>query len=137
MTELSVSYLRLDEAALAALVESFYRRVRADDVLGPVFARAIADEEWPAHLERMTAFWSSVTLTSGRYHGDPMRAHLKHRDAIAPDMFLRWLAFWEEAARERLAPEDAESIIAKARRIAESLKLALSLPPSVFQQKSA
>lgn len=127
----------LDDTALAGLVDSFYRRVRADEVLGPVFDRAIAEAEWPAHLQRMTAFWSSVMLASGRYHGDPMRAHLKHRNAIAPDMFARWLALWEETARERLAPEAAAAVIAKAHRIAESLKLALSLPPSLFGEKSA
>jgi len=133
----SPSGLSLDEAALAGLVDSFYRRVRADALLGPMFNHAIAEAEWPAHLQRMAAFWSSVMLTSGRYHGDPMRAHLKHRDAIAPGMFARWLVLWEETARERLGPEAADAVIAKARRIADSLQLALSLPPSVFSQKSA
>jgi hemoglobin len=41
-------------------------------------------------------------------------------------MFDRWLHLWGETARERLAPGDAAAIIAKAERISESLKLALT-----------
>lgn len=72
----------LTEDRLTVLVEHFYAKVREDPTLGPVFNRAIAD--WPAHLEKLSAFWSSVMLTSGRYKGNPMMAHLKHRAAIEP-----------------------------------------------------
>ena len=57
--------LDLSEDGLAALVEAFYARVRADAQLGPVFDGAIDD--WPEHLEKLAAFWSSIMLTSGRY----------------------------------------------------------------------
>ena len=46
----------LDEARIERVVHAFYRRVRADAVLGPIFAAEIADGDWPAHLERMGAF---------------------------------------------------------------------------------
>ena len=29
-----------------------------------------------AHLQRMCAFWPSVTLMTGRYHGQPVKKHL-------------------------------------------------------------
>lgn len=115
----------LDEGALRGLVASFYARVRADAVLGALFNAAIAEEAWPPHLARMVDFWSSVMLTSGRYHGNPMAAHLKHREAISPAMFTRWLQLWDATARDMLCPADADAIIAKAHRIAESLQLAL------------
>ena len=57
--------LDLSENGLAALVEAFYARVRADAQLGPVFDGAIDD--WPKHLEKLATFWSSIMLTSGRY----------------------------------------------------------------------
>ena len=57
--------LDLSENGLAALVEAFYARVRADAQLGPVFDGAIDD--WPKHLVKLSAFWSSIMLTSGRY----------------------------------------------------------------------
>ena len=54
----------LDEAALERLIPAFYARVRDDALLGPVFNQAIGD--WPHHLDKLVAFWSSVMLTSGR-----------------------------------------------------------------------
>lgn len=113
----------LTEDRLTVLVEHFYAKVREDPTLGPVFNRAIAD--WPAHLEKLSAFWSSVMLTSGRYKGNPMMAHLKHRAAIEPAMFERWLHLWRETASETLDETGARAVIAKAERIAQSLRLGL------------
>lgn len=117
----------LDEPGLGRLVERFYAKVRRDPALGPVFDGAI--EDWPAHLETLAAFWSSVMLTSGRYKGQPMAAHLKHRDAITPALFERWLALWRETTDETLPPAAAAALQAKAARIADSLQLALSFKP--------
>jgi hemoglobin len=111
------------EAEIAGLVDLFYARVRRDPVLGPLFDQAVDD--WPDHLVKLRAFWSSVMLTTGRYKGSPMAAHLRHAAAIEPAMFDRWLELWRQTAREQLAGEDAEAVIARAERIAESLKLAL------------
>lgn len=55
---------KIREEELTPLVEEFYARVRADPALGPIFNDAIDD--WPEHLGKLTAFWSSVMLTSGR-----------------------------------------------------------------------
>lgn len=111
------------ETQLAQLVDTFYAKVRTDEQLGALFNAAIHD--WPEHLGKLTAFWSSVMLGSGRYKGSPMAAHLKHAAEIRPEMFDRWLALWSETAGEVLAAGDADQIRAKAERIAESLKLAL------------
>jgi hemoglobin len=115
--------LQIDEGGLKELVEAFYARVRADEALGPIFNDAIDD--WPEHLEKLAAFWSSVMLTSGRYKGQPVPAHVKHRDRITPALFDRWLALWEQTTNELMEPEAADALQNKARRIAESLKLAM------------
>ena len=114
---------QIDEAGLERLVHAFYARVREDAELGPIFNAAIAD--WPEHLGKLSAFWSSVMLTSGRYKGQPVPAHLKHRDRITPALFARWLALWGETARELMSPGAAAALEAKAARIAESLQFAL------------
>ena len=106
----------IDEAGLERLVHAFYARVREDAELGPIFNDAIAD--WPEHLARLTAFWSSVMLTSGRYKGQPVPAHMKHRSRITPALFDRWLALWGETARELMAPDAAAALEARAGRIA-------------------
>lgn len=113
----------MSEQQLADLVDRFYAKVREDEVLGPVFNTAVAD--WPEHLDKLSAFWSSVMLTTGRYKGNPMVAHMKHRSAIEPAMFERWLELWRETAREVLDERGAAGVIAKAERIAESLQLGL------------
>lgn len=112
-----------DEAGLEMLVSTFYARVREDGALGPIFNDAIDD--WPAHLEKLAAFWSSVMLTTGRYKGNPVAAHLKHRDQLTPALFERWLALWTQTTDALMRPADAAALQAKAARIAESLKLAL------------
>ena len=55
----------ITEAMIERLVHAFYTKVRADEVLGPVFDARIRD--WEPHLSRMCAFWSSVALMTGRY----------------------------------------------------------------------
>jgi len=111
------------EEQLARLVDAFYAKVRADEMLGSLFDDAVRD--WPEHLGKLTAFWSSVMLTSGRYKGSPMAAHMRHAGAITPAMFDRWLELWGATADENLSPDDAALIRVKAERIAESLKLSL------------
>ncbi|SNS80993.1 hemoglobin [Sphingomonas laterariae] len=122
--------MTIDDAALGRLVDQFYARIRADDELGPIFNQAIDD--WPEHLETLTAFWSSVVLTSGRYKGNPVAAHRRHHDRITPELFDRWLAIWRQTTAEMMAPDAAAALQDKANRIAESLKLALffRLPPA-------
>ena len=124
MSEDSVSERRrIDEESLRELVGQFYARVRADAELGPVFNDAIHD--WPQHLDLLTDFWSSVMLTSGRYKGRPVPAHHKHAARISPELFDRWLALWDETSSTLMVPEAAAALQDKARRIAESLQLAL------------
>jgi hemoglobin len=119
----------MTEDQLTTLVDRFYAKVREDEVLGPVFNGAVHD--WPEHLEKLSAFWSSVMLTTGRYKGNPMAAHVKQKSAIEPPMFGRWLELWRETAAEVLDDRGAAAVLAKAERIAESLQLGLffSLPP--------
>jgi hemoglobin len=121
----------MTEEQLATLVERFYAKVREDEVLGPVFNAAVHD--WPEHLEKLSAFWSSVMLTTGRYKGNPMAAHVKQKSAIEPPMFGRWLEIWRETAAQVLDERGAAAVVAKAERIAESLQLGLffNLPPRV------
>jgi hemoglobin len=116
-------YASIDEAALKQLVEAFYDRVRADRLIGPIFLDAIAD--WPEHLDKLQAFWSSVMLTSGRYKGQPLPAHVRHGARIDAPAFDRWLALWAEVTNEMFEPALAAQFQEKAARIAESLHLGI------------
>ncbi len=113
----------IDEAQIATLVQAFYARVRDDTLIGPVFDDAI--DHWDNHLATLANFWSSMMLTSGRYKGNPMAAHMKHLATLTPEMFDRWLALWAQATAETLPVPIAAALQGKAARIADSLRLAL------------
>ena len=111
----------LDEAILHNLVHRFYDKVRADEVLEPIFVARITD--WGPHLERMVAFWSSVALMTGRYHGAPMPAHANLPVTWAH--FSRWLDLFRQTATEVCPPAGAAHVIERAERIARSLHMAV------------
>lgn len=113
----------ITEENLRQLVDAFYAKVRLDPLIGPVFNDAITD--WAEHLDKLQAFWSSVMLTSGRYKGRPLPAHIKHAGRIDERSFKRWLALWKETTEELLDQESAAELQEKAGRIAESLMLGI------------
>ena len=81
----------------------------------------------------MFAFWSSLTLQTGRYHGQPMAKHMPLR--VDARHFDRWLALFEETARDVCPPAAAERFIERARRVAESLELGVAGANGVLLQK--
>lgn len=111
----------IDEALLSDLVHRFYGKVRADAVLGPIFAERI--DEWAPHLERMVAFWSSVALMTGRYHGAPVPKHANL--PVDWTHFERWLTLFRQTAHEVCTPDGATHVIERAERIARSLHMAV------------
>ena len=112
----------ITEAMIERLVRGFYAKVRKDAVLAPVFEARIAD--WEPHLKRMCAFWSSVALMSGRYHGTPMAKHMPL--PVNAGHFDRWLELFEATARELCPPAAATHFVELARRIAASLELGIA-----------
>jgi hemoglobin len=112
----------ISEAMIERLVRSFYARIRADEMLAPIFDARIRD--WEPHLQQMCAFWSSVALMSGRYHGAPMPKHLPL--PIDAAHFDRWLALFEATAAEVCPPAAAAYFVERARRIAASLELGVA-----------
>ena len=112
----------ITEAMIELLVRRFYTKVRADEMLGPIFDARIAD--WEPHLAQMCAFWSSVALMSGRYHGAPMPKHLPL--PVDAEHFDRWLALFEATAAEVCPPAAQAHFVERARRIAASLELGIA-----------
>jgi hemoglobin len=112
----------IDDAMIERLVRAFYARVQADPLIGPVFAARI--EDWEAHIVKLCAFWSSVALMTGRYHGQPMQAHLGL--PVAAEHFDRWIAIFEATANELCPPAAATHFIDRARRIADSFELGMA-----------
>jgi len=108
----------ITEDVIRSLVHGFYAKVRNDKELGPIFDARI--KNWDSHLQRMCAFWSSVVLLTGRYHGRPMEKHLSL--PVDSYHFDRWLALFQETAFELCGPVAANVFIERAARSAESLE---------------
>ena len=123
----------INEAMIQSLVHTFYEKVRADAILGPVFEHSISD--WEPHLRTMIDFWSSVALLSGRYHGRPLPVHA--RLDIGPAHFERWLELYLETTAEVCTPEAAAFFMDRARNIARSLLMGLETPKGSLLPKAA
>lgn len=121
----------IDESMIEQLVRGFYARIREDALLGPIFDARIQD--WEPHLQRMCSFWSSVVLSSGVYHGQPMRMHLPL--PVEARHFDRWLELFEQTARELFSERIADYFIERARRIAMSLELGIATSQGVLLGK--
>ncbi|MBV8106714.1 MAG: group III truncated hemoglobin [Hyphomicrobiales bacterium] len=104
----------IDEVMIETLVRAFYARVRQDRLLAPVFESRISD--WELHLDNMFAFWSSLTLQTGRYRGRPMAKHIPL--AVDAHHFDRWLALFAATARDLCPPAAANR-----RRVSRSSRL--------------
>jgi hemoglobin len=111
----------LDEVLIERLVRTFYEAARRDPVLGVIFARVT---DWEAHIAKICAFWSSVALNTGRYHGQPVAAHLPL--GLERAHFDRWLALFEATARALCLLEAVLHLMTRARRIAQSLELGIA-----------
>jgi hemoglobin len=107
-----------NEAAIEACVRAFYAKGRQDDILGPVFDAAVAD--WESHFRRIQDFWSKILLGTARYGGHPYAAHAPL--PVEPEHFVRWLALFEETARETLDAELAKKAIGRARHMSASFQ---------------
>ena len=116
--------LGITDSMIRGLVDAFYARVRADAVLGPIFEAKIHD--WEEHLAKLTDFWSSIVLMSGRYKGRPMPVHAAIPE-ISDEHFVRWLKLFGDTAGEVCPPRAALLFKDRAMRIAESLKAGIAI----------
>ncbi|MBR0696307.1 group III truncated hemoglobin [Bradyrhizobium lablabi] len=112
----------ITEAMIERLVHSFYAKVRRDAMLAPVFEAKISD--WEPHLAQMCAFWSSVALMTGRYHGTPVVKHMPL--PVDAAHFDRWLELFEATARDVCPPTAEAHFVERARRIAASLEMGIA-----------
>ena len=115
----------LDEALVRVVVDEFYRKARLDPVIGPVFNRVIPDPEWPAHLDKIASFWSSMLLGTGTYGGRPMSKHLAIGD-LGDQHFERWLSLFKQTVDDVCPPHVAALFVDRAERVAHSLRLGLA-----------
>ncbi len=73
------------------LVNTFYQKIRENELLSPIF-NGIIQDRWPEHLEKMYRFWQTVLLEEHTYFGSPFPPHAKL--PVEQKHFDVWLALW-------------------------------------------
>lgn len=97
---------------IVRLVDAFYTKVKADELLAPVFSRL----DWKQHLPIMYNFWSTMMLGEMSYQGNPFEKHM--RLDIQSKHFNQWLALFQETVDEHFEGARATEIKDRARSIA-------------------
>ena len=122
MTAQRARHSAITSEAIADVVDTFYGRVRHDSMLGPIFARHVAD--WAPHLLRMNTFWRSVLLRTGEFQpsdrGSPPVLHAAV-GGLGADHFARWLTLFSAVLKERLEAGPAQTWNGRAQSIGNSL----------------
>lgn len=106
-------------ADIVRLVNAFYERVRADNLLGPIF-NDIAHVDWPVHLPKMYAFWDSVLFGTPGFKGNPLAVHraLAAKATLTAREFGRWVSLFHESVDEAFTGPMADEAKRRASRIA-------------------
>lgn len=93
----------LDDVKL--MVNTFYDRIRDNEVLGPIFNEKIQDR-WPQHLEKMYRFWQTILLAEHTYNGAPFPPHA--RLPIDEGHFIIWVKTFSSTVDEFFSGPNAE-----------------------------
>lgn len=112
----------LNEAMIRDVVGLFYAKAREDDIIGPVFKKAVPDERWQAHLDTIVDFWSSMLLGTRRYDGRPIPKHLA-LDILEDIHFKRWLALFRMTVNEICPPDIAEMFVDRSEKVGNSFRI--------------
>lgn len=106
-------------ADIERLVDTFYGRVRADDILAPIFDD-VAHTDWTQHLPKMYDFWETVLLGVPAYRGQPIGIHvqLATRVPLGAREFGRWLALFASTVDAAFLSPQADEAKRRAGRIA-------------------
>ena len=108
------------------LVETFYRRVFADEQIGLIFT-LVARVTPETHFPLMGDFWETILFGQNRYHGNVILKHveLHLKQALQPAQFDRWVSLFCLTVDDLFAGTVAET--AKTRACAMSMVLQAKL----------
>ncbi len=113
------------------LVNAFYEKVRADDLIGYIF-NDIARVNWEQHLPVMYRFWENILFYTGSYQGNPMTVH-QHLHRVVPlekTHFDRWYQLFSATVDEHF--EGPNAVLAKQR----ALSIATVMQIGLMQHRS-
>ena len=121
LIEKNTDILDLDD--IKNLVDTFYAKVRQDQLIGPVFNERIQDR-WPEHLGKMYKFWQTVLIGTHTYYGSPFPPHAKL--PVGKEHFDRWMELFTSTINELFQGKIAEEAKWRADKMAEMFQIKIN-----------
>jgi hemoglobin len=112
------------------LVDTFYGRIREDQLLGPIFNHHIEQDEWPEHLEKLTGFWAAnlLGIPIKKKVNPVLKHHLVDKNLnynVQQGHFERWLHIWFGTLNDLYKGEIADFAKRKAKNMANGQFMAI------------
>ena len=108
---------------IVLLVDEFYRKIKQDELIGPVFTD-VAKVDWAKHLPIMYDFFENILFYTGSYSGNPMELH-QHISRIFPfteKHFKRWNHLFNSTLDDLFTGSMADVIKLRIMRISDVMK---------------
>lgn len=119
-----------DRNDIELLIDSFYNKVRRDEVIGYIF-NDVAKVDWAHHTPIICDFWENILFQTRAYTGNPMATHLKLH-ALYPltkSHFDRWKKLFTETVDDYFKGRNAELAKQKAMSIATMMQIKIIEAP--------
>jgi len=101
-----------DRKDIVVLVNTFYSKIRNDELLGPIFNSHIPADKWSEHLSKLADFWETNLFGKANFKGTPSAKHINVdanlNHTIEQTHFGQWLNLWFETINELYEGELAE-----------------------------
>ena len=108
---------------IKVLVDTFYGKVRDNEMLAPIFNERIEDR-WPEHLAKMYAFWQTILLGDHTYFGAPFVPHANL--PVSKEHFDQWMELFIETVDELFEGAVADEAKWRAGKMAEMFQIKLA-----------
>ena len=111
---------------VAQLINRFYERVRANEVIGYIF-NDVAKVDWEHHLPIMYDFWENVLFQNGSYARNAIGVHkqLNQLTPLKKEHFEEWLRLWKQTVGELFEGPNAELVKQRAQSIATIMQISI------------
>ena len=115
------------------LINSFYDKVRPDEVLGYIF-EDVAKVDWEHHTPIICDFWESVLFQTNVYRGNPMPVHMRlhAQTTLTKSHFDRWVSLFTETVDTYFEGEKAELAKQRAISIATMMRIKILETPQTL-----
>lgn len=112
------------------LVQTFYKKVKADPVIGHIFT-SVFKVNWERHLPVMFDFWENTLFFTGSYTGNPIESHRRIHKLfpLNDEHFRQWVVLFTETVDELFEGEKA--LLAKQRAFSISTVMKIKILPQI------